>query len=120
MEIHGIAEEKLKDPVQLRAQAREHFIKARTQVESSFNNFIATIRTAPDNLIGDKIPFDYKNVTLQELVPEWYKDIPDKDIASQQVAQANEKIAIINDVFKAINAEGVKLLQEYNALYQKG
>ncbi len=105
------------NPVELRNKARELFISKRSIQEQNFNKWYASLLKCPKEQVLDKIPFDYTNMSLQSLVPEWYAEVPRAEVCTEQVARANEKIDTINQIIDSINREGVALLEEYNKLY---
>lgn len=107
------------DPVAARSKARETFIARRAVEEQKFNAWYAMLLKCPKEEVLDKIPFDYTNMSLQTLIPEWYNEIPDPAVCQAQVAQANETLDKINMIIDAINREGVELLKEYNELYSR-
>lgn len=107
------------DPVALRNKARETFIAKRTVQEQKFNAWYEALLKCPQDKVLDKIPFDYHNMTLQSLVPEWYVDAPDAATCDEQLKAANEKIDIVNKIIDDLNREGVKRLEEYNELYSR-
>jgi hypothetical protein len=107
------------DPVAIRNQARERFISTRAVEEQKFNKWYAALLKCPEDKVLSRIPFDYKDMSMQTLVPEWYAEIPDKAVCEQQVAAANEKINIVNGIIDSINREGLELLNEYNELYSR-
>lgn len=113
---HGINTDMEHDPAVLRQRAREKFLTRRTLQENKINEWHKSLLRCPKEKVLDKIPFDYTKLTLQDLVPEWYRENPDPAICAQQVADANEKLRVVNDIIKEINAEGVRLLEEYNAM----
>lgn len=108
------------NPTQLRQKARETFIAMRTKEEQKFNNWYLSLLKCPKEVVLDKIPFDYQDMSLQSLVPEWYVEVPNAEVCEQQVKSLNEKLEIINCIIEEVNKEGLKLLEEYNQLYARG
>lgn len=104
------------DANQLRNECREIFIKARTLQEQSFNKWYESLMASDEELLS-KIPTELKFLTLQQLVPEWYKDVPDKEIANQQVAEANEKLAKINAIIHEAHIEAIKADMEFKTAF---
>lgn len=104
------------DPAVLRQRAREKFIAKRTLEEQRIDKWRNALLAAPADKIASKIPFPLTDLTIQVLVPEWYKDLPDANIAKEQLRVANEKVAIVNQVIVELNKEGIALLEQYNAL----
>lgn len=105
------------DAVAIRDKAREIFISCRAAEEQKFAGWYASLLKCSKERVLDKIPFDYTNMSIRSLIPEWYKDVPDPDVCAQQVKEANDKISKINEIIADLNREGQKLLEEYNALY---
>lgn len=105
-----------KDPIALRNKARETMIAKRAIEEQKFNTWYQYLCNAPEDLVLSKLPFDYKNMTIQTEIPEWYVEVPDPKVCSEQVAKLNEKIKIVNDIYNELNEEGCRLLEEYNNL----
>lgn len=104
------------DPAVLRSRAREKFIARRTVEEQKLEKWRNALMSAPSNKVADKVPFQLIDLTLQNLIPEWYVELPNPEIAKQQVIAANEKIALVNQVIIDLNKEGIALLEEYNAM----
>lgn len=107
-----------KSPKELRNTAREIFIAARTRREQEFNEWKNGILKTPDEF-RNKLPFDVATLTMQSLVPEWYSDTPNKEVCSEQIKAANEKLNAVNTVIEQYNQEGIKLLIEFNQEYKK-
>ena len=104
------------DPAVLRARAREKFVAKRTLEEQRWDKWRNALINVPVDKIAAKLSFPLTDLTLQNLVPEWYKDLPNAQIASAQVQEANQKIAQVNQIILELNKEGIKLLEEYNAI----
>lgn len=104
------------DPAVLRSRAREKFITRRTVEEQKLDKWRTALLAIPSDKVSSKVPFALVDLTLQNLVPEWYKELPDATVARGQVISANEKIDIVNRVISDLNKEGIALLEEYNAL----
>lgn len=104
------------DPAVLRSKAREKLITRRTVEEQKLDKWRNALLSAPTNKVADKVPFPLTDLTIQNLIPELYKELPNAEIVEQQRKAANEKIAIVNQIIYDLNKEGVKLLEEYNAM----
>lgn len=104
------------DPAVLRSRAREKFITRRTVEEQKLDKWRNALLSAPSDKVSSKVPFALVDLTLQNLVPEWYKELPNAEIARQQITAANEKIETVNRVIADVNKEGIALLEEYNAM----
>ena len=102
------------DANQLRNECREIFIKARTMQEQAFERWYKNLMASDEELLS-KIPTELKFLTLQELVPEWYKDVPNKELANEQVKAANEKLAQINAIIHEAHMEAVRADMEFKA-----
>lgn len=107
------------DPVAIRNRARETFVAKRTMQEQKFNMWYAALLKCPKEKVLDKIPFDYHSMSLQTLIPEWYAEVPNVEVCTQQLQAANEKIDAVNKIIDSINREGLELLNEYNELYSR-
>lgn len=103
-----------KDPIALRNKAREIMVTKRSIEEQKFATWYNYLMNAPEDLVLSKLPFDYKDMTIQKEIPEWYVDVPDPKVCAEQVAKLNEKIKIVNDIYNGLNEEGCRLLEEYN------
>lgn len=99
-----------------REKARATFIRDRSIQEAKFNEWYARLLKLPLKVL-EKIPFDYSNLSTQALIPEWFKEEPDADVVAAQMAEANGKIDLINEIINQLNEEGVKALDEYNRLH---
>lgn len=110
-------EHSMHDPVAIRDKAKEIFISRRAAEEQKFERWYKSLMQCSKEKVLDKIPFDYENMSMRTLVPEWYSDAPDPVKCAEQVEAANAKISQINEIIAEINLEGLKLLEEYNALY---
>ena len=108
------------DPVTLRNRARDIFIAKRSIQEQNFNMWYQALLGCSKERVLDKIPFDYSDLSLQKLIPEWYAESPRKEVCDEQLAKANEMIGQVNKIIEDLNAEGLKLLEEYNTLYGQG
>jgi hypothetical protein len=108
------------DPETLRTKAKEAFISRRTIEEQKINNWYHQLLKLDKELVLDKIPFDYSDMSLQTLVPELYKEFPNAEVVRQQREEANKKLETINEIYRQNNAEGLRLLEEYNALQAGG
>ena len=105
------------DPVALRNRAREIFITKRSMQEQNFNTWYAALLNCSKEKVLDKIPFDYSDLSLQKLIPEWYVEAPRKEVCDEQLAKANAMIKQVNAIIEELNKEGLKLLEEYNTLH---
>lgn len=110
----------LKDPIAMRNQARETWIGWRTIEEQKVEKWHKALMQCSKERVLDKIPFDYTDMSTRTLIPEWYAEVPNPEICSQQVAALNQKIEQINAIIREINAEGLVALDEYNRLYASG
>ena len=108
------------DPVQLRNRAKEIFISRRTIEEQKIQRWLEDLLRCDKEKVLDKIPFDYTELSLQNLIPELYVEFPNPEVVKQQREEANKKLEIINDIYRQNNAEGLRLLEEYNTLYASG
>ncbi len=115
-----LTDKHIHDAVAIRDNAKEIFIAARAVEEQRFTNWYNSLLKCSKEKVLDRIPFDYEGWTMRTLVPEWYVDKPDPKVCDEQVAEANRKISQINDIIADINAEGLKMLQEFNEAYGKG
>lgn len=111
---------KHEDPITLRNEARDIYISRRSIEEQKINKWVRDLLSCPKERVLDKIPFSVEGMSLQTLVPEWYVEKPDKDICHKQLEEAMEKINQINQIIYEANQEGIKELQEYKLLYEKG
>lgn len=106
-------EQEMINPAELVRQAREEFVAKRAVNEKKFNDWYAALLKCPKETVLDKIPFDYHNLTLQSLVPEWYSENPDPEVAKAQWEEANKKINSVNEIINLLNKEGLEELQKY-------
>lgn len=110
----------LKDPSTARDEAREIFITLRTKEEQKIKRWHASLMKCSQEKVLDRIPFDYEDMSLKTLVPEWWADVPDEAVCKEQVAEANKKIVQINDIVREVYKDALTKLEEYNRLYGGG
>lgn len=103
------------NPEQARNKARDKWIAARTRQEQKLEAWRVSLTKCKDTLTS-KIPFDWRNMTLQSEVPEWYAESPNEEIANQQVDALNQKLAEVRGLVEEYNKEGLALLEKYNSL----
>lgn len=108
------------DVEKARATAKEIVISERAKEEAKFEAWHKGLLKCPVDKVLSKIPFDYENMSLRTLIPEWYEEAPREEVCRQQQEAANEKLAVINNIINEINKEGVELLLEFNRLYAGG
>lgn len=98
----------------LLAQAKETFIKQRTQQEMIISEWAKKLATAkPEVLRGVSLP---EPLTLESLIPELYADKPDEAIYKVQYDKAMELIGQVNKIADEYNEESIKCLSEYNQI----
>ena len=105
------------DPAALLRESKEILIRERTIREQSFNNWYNNnLLKCPETVLS-RIPFDYKGWTLQSLIPEWYEEVPNEEIAKKQLDEANAKIDQINDIMRDIYKQALIKQAEFKKLY---
>lgn len=105
------------DPAQKEKEHRERFIMERTMEEEKFDRWYRNVLlTAPKEQILDKIPFDYSDMSIKTMIPEWFVDKPNPEVANQQVDEFQEKLNIIMNIFYEANKESIRLQQEFDAI----
>lgn len=105
------------DPAALLRESKEILIRQRTIREQQFNNWYHNnLMKCPESVLS-RIPFDYKNWTLQTLIPEWYVEVPNEEKAKQQLDEANAKIEQINEIMRDIYKQAVAKQAEFKRLY---
>lgn len=108
------------DVEKARAKAKEIMVSFRAKEEAKFDAWHKNLLKCPEDTVLSKIPFDYKDMSLRTLIPEWYEESPRADVCAQQEKEANEKLAIINGIINELNKKGAELLVEFNRLYAGG
>lgn len=111
----GLSVETQQDIVAVRNAARDTWISERTKEEQKFNTWYQNLLSLPQNVL-DRIPFDYRSLSFKDIVSEWYKEVPDKEIASQQVKKINDIIKSVDNIMFELNKDAIAALEEYNAL----
>ena len=97
------------------AEAREVFLKERTQQEITVSNWGKRIESSPELL--SRIDFELPNpMLLEKLIPELYADNPDPIVYQEQFNKANEMITKVNRIVEDINEEARQCLLEYKQL----
>jgi hypothetical protein len=95
---------------------RDEFIAKRSQEEVNFNSWLNSVKALPED-IRSRIPFDINQLTIQSMIPEWYKEVQDKATASAQVANLNKYIEQVNQIVEQYNLEEtVEHVNSFNAL----
>ena len=102
------------DANQLRNECREIFIKARTLQEQAFDKWYRNLMASDEELVN-KIPVELRYLSLKELVPEWYAEVPDKEKAAIQIKEANEKLSRINEIIHEAHEEAIKADLQFKA-----
>ena len=95
---------------------REKFIEERTKAEQMFTNWRNALLTCSKDNVLSKIKYDVNSLSLQILVPELYKDRPNKEIVEQQRCEANAIIKEIDDVLNEFNKIAAQHHFEYMEL----
>ena len=106
----------VKDYHKLLASAKEKFIAERTLEEKKIEEWRVGVVGCGKSAILEKIPFDYEHVTYRILVPAAYEENLDPELIKKQIEEAKEKIDAVNQIVAEYNAEGLKLLEEYNVM----
>lgn len=111
------------DPVKLANEAKEIMVSERTLRVDAFNKWYQKFMQEVDKpRVKEKLdllPFDYKALSIQTLIPEWFVEVPNAEIAKQQVIEANKKIDMINEIFNELNKEGVEKLKAFKELFER-
>ena len=95
-------------------EAREEFIKERTRQETIVANWWEKISgNDPAILASLNLP---EVCTLETLIPELYKEKPDKAVYLQQLGKARELFARVNQIGVAYNEEAARCLLEFQEL----
>lgn len=103
------------NPEQARNKARDKWIAARTKQEQKLEAWRVSL-TKCSSALTDKITFDWREMTLQREVPEWYADAPDEEVANAQVDALNQKLAEVRAIVEEYNKTSLELLNKYNSL----
>lgn len=101
---------------------QENFIVSRTHYEREVNAWFQHLGTLPQDLyerITSTIPVT-KDMTLKDLVPEWWEKAPNKEIARQQVMTVNGYFEQADKIIEEIMNEGAKVSEEFTRLLQGG
>ena len=103
------------DYIAIKNKEREDFVRNRTVQEQQLNNWYNEIKKCPQEFL-DKIPAEYGELTLPNLVPELYQEKPDKNVVHQQYETAKQKLDTVNKLIEAWNNEAIKLNNEFNTI----
>lgn len=101
-------------------RVEQKYLSDRITEEQKFANWVQDCRSLPIE-VTSKLPFDLNTVTLQQLIPEWYKEKMNQEEASKQVAalnsiieQVNQDVLTINERAIALNKQMVDLMGDGN------
>lgn len=95
-------------------QEKEQMIRERTIQEQEFERVKNMLLNASPKY-KEVIPEDLADWSLRKFIPEWYKEMPDKDIAEQQRLEFNEKLESINI---ALFTRQQEIKEESNRIYE--
>lgn len=98
-------------------EVRESFIKSRTYLESEVKKLSANIAKAPEEFLLQH-GIEKKDYTLQELVPELYKETVDRRKLQMQIKSANDIIDKWNKLVDENNKEAEECLLKYREILQ--
>lgn len=91
---------------------RENFIKARSLQEQTINDWLRKLGQLPEEVraLTSLTP----NMTLKDLVPEWWETNPNPAVAAEQIAKANAEINKINEYMVQIEQKALKAIEDFN------
>lgn len=96
---------------------RDAFITARAKQEQEFEVWYNGLKKLPAEYLS-RLSYDYQNLSMRDLVPEWYKAEPNQAIADEQVDKLNAMIQEANELYLEINKAGLELNKEFDRLRQ--
>lgn len=96
-------------------KVEQKYLSDRITEEQKFATWVQGCRSLPQE-VTSKLPFDLNSATLQQLIPEWYKEKMDQEVASKQVAALNEVIEQVNQDVLAINERAISLNKKMDVL----
>ena len=96
-------------------QMRDTLISERAKAEAGFNQWKAGVLACSEKF-RNRIPFDVASTTVQTLIPEWYKDEPNEEIARQQFEQANALMQQVDGIVMELINEAKALRAEFQGM----
>ena len=105
----------MNDYNQLLLKQREKFISDRSVQEQKFNSWLANARRWKPE-VKAQLPFDLDTISIQQLMPTWYSEKPNKEQEAAELAKANELIETVNKIVDEYNMKAVGLIDEYQSL----
>ena len=96
-------------------QMRDTLISERAKAEAGFNNWKKGVLACSEKF-RNRIPFDVANTTVQTLIPEWYAEEPNEEIAKQQFERANALMQQVDEIVLALINEGKALRAEFQGM----
>lgn len=103
------------DATQKRNEVREYIVSMRAKYEQQVEDWRNSLTKTSKTLVQDKIDFDFSELTLRTLVPEWYEQTPNPEVWKQQVTEANAKFDHVNNIIQELNEQQYKVYEEFLA-----
>lgn len=96
-------------------QMRDTLISERAKAEAGFNAWKQGVMNCSEKF-RNQIPFDVANTTVATLIPEWYKDEPNEEIARQQFEKANALMEQVDQIVMTLITEAKALRAEFQGM----
>lgn len=108
-----------KTAMELNQKNQEDFIAIRTQQEIGLQDFMKGIYSIDKSKFEGRVELR-ENLTLKELVPEYYVAEPVQEVLDKQIREANEYLQKLNKIILEILEEAVKCNSNYQVLASSG
>lgn len=100
---------------QLLIKQREKFIADRSMQEQQFNKWkLKAVTWKPE--LKARLSFDVDSLTLQQLVPSWYSETPNKEQEAIELANANKLLEEANRIADEYNAKAAGLVEQFDGI----
>lgn len=104
------------NPEQARKDALEKFITERTKGQQMFDAWVAKWDKYSDKFKSGA-PYNFDGASFKDECPEFYKEVPDAEVAQHQLDTLNAKLMAVNEYANNIQKEGILRLVKYNETY---
>ena len=93
-------------------QMRDTLISERAKAEAGFNQWKQGVMACSEKFRA-QIPFDVANATVRTLIPEWYEEQPNEEIARKQFEEANALMMQVDQIVVGLINQGKALRAEF-------
>ncbi|MBQ2885906.1 MAG: hypothetical protein IJE43_19445 [Alphaproteobacteria bacterium] len=108
-----------KTAMELNQKNQAEFISIRTQQEIGLQNFLKGIYSIDAKRFEGRVELK-ENLTLKDLVPEYYAAEPRQEVLDAQIKETNEYLQKLNEIIREILEEAIKCNSNYQALASSG